>query len=142
MGPRFCLGLTCLFFIFLKLNSVSGLLCYVCSTKNENERDCDDITLDSDKYLQNCTAPKNVTCRVQVQWIDFEAKFEGKDKHVIRKCASTEYDPQAPCYERTGYLGRMNVCACTTDACNESSKSVSTNIFKVFVVSLLTFLLI
>ncbi|XP_055940394.1 uncharacterized protein LOC129969842 [Argiope bruennichi] len=141
MRSKFCWGLTCLVFVAFHIDYVSSLSCYVCSTKNSEEKDCLEIPEGSTKYLQNCTAPKNLTCRIQQQWIDFEISDDGRDRHIIRQCASTEYDPYNPCYYRTGYLGRMNVCSCTEDACNEGTRCAPTIFSIIFLVFLLSYLL-
>ncbi|GFS82648.1 uncharacterized protein NPIL_700611 [Nephila pilipes] len=77
MYSKFSLGFSFLLFATCYISRVSSLLCYVCTTKNPHQKDCLNIPEGSVKYLQNCIAPKNQTCRLQTQWIDFELS-EGK----------------------------------------------------------------
>ncbi|GFR22974.1 uncharacterized protein TNCT_432161, partial [Trichonephila clavata] len=71
MDFKFSLGFSFLLFTTFYISRVSCLLCYVCSTKNPDQKDCLDIPEGSVKYLENCIAPKNISCRLQTQWIDF-----------------------------------------------------------------------
>ncbi|CAL1266033.1 unnamed protein product [Larinioides sclopetarius] len=142
MSAKFRWGFTCLVFFSFHISYVFCLSCYVCSTKNPEEPDCIEIPEGSTKYLQNCAAPRNQTCRIQQQWIDFEISKDGRDRHIIRQCASSEYDSLNPCYYRTGYLGRMSVCSCTEDACNEGTRTASSSFSKILLVFLVLFLLL
>lgn len=54
------------------LFSVYGLQCYTCNSINPGEEDCASIKEGETKYLQNCTAPHDKSCRKQDQWVDFE----------------------------------------------------------------------
>ncbi|KFM61771.1 hypothetical protein X975_17113, partial [Stegodyphus mimosarum] len=108
------------------ISQVSSLKCHVCSTGNPGQEDCEAIAEGNTKYLMECFHPLNATCRIQEQWIDFEVLNQKTDKRTIRQCASTEYDASRPCYYRTGFGGRINVCNCESDGCNEAARTAST----------------
>lgn len=110
----------------ISLTTVSCLKCHVCSTINAGEEDCTAIPEGHTKFLQNCTAPHDKSCRIQEQWVEFEVLNQTTAKRTIRQCASTPFDSGRPCYYRAGFGGKVNVCNCQDDGCNEASITVST----------------
>ncbi|KAG8181751.1 hypothetical protein JTE90_028289 [Oedothorax gibbosus] len=120
MDMKFHFGLAGFLFMVCFVYKGSSLLCYQCTTKNPDQEDCLNITAGDTRYLHNCTAPTDQSCRIQVQWIDFDILDWTRDRHVIRACASTPYDPNGACFYRTGNLGRMSICNCAGDRCNRA----------------------
>jgi hypothetical protein len=43
------------------------------------------------------------------------------DTRTIRSCAFEEGNYKNKCYQRSGFGGRQEVCACDTDLCNGAS---------------------
>ncbi|GFW25835.1 uncharacterized protein TNCV_1310941 [Trichonephila clavipes] len=104
-------------------SDLSCLLCYVCSTKNPDQKDCLDIPEGNVKYLENCIAPKNQSCRLQTQWIDFElseGSFAMREKGGNRLVPGSDYmvdalklPNQAP--RDSGESLQMSVAWCCPD---------------------------
>lgn len=61
---------------------------------------------------------------------------ETTTERTVRQCASNPYDPDRPCYFRSGFGGKINVCNCEGEKCNEASRTAST-IFLTIVLLLL-----
>lgn len=120
----------------LSLTTVSCLQCHVCNTINPGEEDCEMIEKVSTKYLTNCTAPHDQSCRTQDQWVEFAVLNQQHEKRTIRQCASTEFDPDRACYYRAGFGGKVNVCNCLGDGCNEAPRTVSTILLTVALILL------
>lgn len=48
------------------------------------------------------------------------------EERIVRQCASNPYNPQKPCYKKSGIGGTVRVCDCEGDKCNEVSRTAST----------------
>lgn len=44
------------------------------------------------------------------------------DERIVRQCASNPYNPDKPCYKKSGMGGTVRVCDCEGDKCNEASR--------------------
>lgn len=126
MAHKFSLViLVCLNICCLGINQASGLMCYQCNTGIEGQEDCESLLPTEEKYLEMCNSPMNVSCRIQEQWIEFSVLDQVHEKRTIRQCASTLVDDSRPCYYRTGFGGKTNVCYCNVDGCNHAAKTSS-----------------
>ncbi|XP_035213958.1 uncharacterized protein LOC118187792 [Stegodyphus dumicola] len=121
----------------LKICVVGSLQCHVCSTGNPGQEDCGALPPESTKYLENCTAPSDKSCRIQEQWVDFEVLKQKHEMRTIRQCASTPYDPERACYYRTGFGGRISICNCVEDGCNGASVGEAPLLMSTFVITLI-----
>ncbi|XP_015909046.1 uncharacterized protein [Parasteatoda tepidariorum] len=115
-----------LLLIIVNISCVFSIKCYSCNSKIEGEEDCLWIPKNSTKFLIDCPASHNKSCRIQEQWVDFMDNDESEDKFMVRKCAATAYNPDVACLYRTGRLGRISVCFCTGDGCNSAVQATST----------------
>ncbi|XP_060522531.1 uncharacterized protein LOC132699699 [Cylas formicarius] len=64
-------------------------------------------------------------CRKIRQFIDFEVNGLKPDTRTIRTCGYEDSQYANRCYQRSGFGGRQEVCACQTDDCNASSLIMS-----------------
>ncbi|XP_054713834.1 uncharacterized protein LOC129223294 [Uloborus diversus] len=79
----------------------------------------------NNQFLQTCSSPSDASCRTQEQWVDFDVLGQKSSMRVIRQCATNQYDVDRPCYYRTGFGGKTNVCNCQGDGCNEAPRTTA-----------------
>lgn len=48
------------------------------------------------------------------------------NERIVRQCASNPYNPDKPCYKKSGLGGTVRVCDCDSDKCNKVSRTAST----------------
>ncbi len=56
------------------------------------------------------------------------------DTRIIRGCGSEDSSYRNKCYQRSGFGGRQEVCACDQDNCN-SSTALKSSLIGVFALS-------
>ncbi|KAG8177407.1 hypothetical protein JTE90_020436 [Oedothorax gibbosus] len=123
------------FLVYLRINSVVGLKCHVCSSHVKGEESCLSIAEGDSRFLRECDSLTEVSCRTQQQYIEFEVLGQSHEPRTIRQCATTPFDPDRPCYHRSGFGGKVSVCNCNQDGCNGAPRGVAANL------SLMTLLL-
>ncbi|XP_018561877.1 uncharacterized protein LOC108903993 [Anoplophora glabripennis] len=64
-------------------------------------------------------------CRKIKQVIDFEVNGLQPDSRVIRACGYEDKQYANRCYQRSGFGGRQEVCACQEDGCNATSTTIA-----------------
>lgn len=57
-------------------------------------------------------------CRKITQVIEFSVNSLPPDSRVIRGCGWDDSNYKGKCYQRSGFGGRQEVCACYEDECN------------------------
>lgn len=122
--------------------------CYECNSHNDS-RCAEKIPPDSLKV--NCTEKRDgskfILCRKTIQIIEFSvnnckpAHFSiisgcnlikciiilvPPDTRTIRSCGFEEGQYRNKCYQRSGFGGRQEVCACDTAYCNEGAATKAT----------------
>lgn len=65
-------------------------------------------------------------CRKITQIIEFAVNNLPPDNRVIRGCGWDDSSYKNACYQRAGFGGRQEVCACSTDNCNGAGSLQST----------------
>lgn len=97
-----------------------AISCYHCDFEKEKENE----SCDSDKVkIIDCNSLPNGAkykfCRKMEMWVDFKVNDLEPIKRILRQCAIDE-EPGKPCYYKAGLGGRVNVCHCDSDGCNEA----------------------
>lgn len=134
------------------------LRCYECNS--HDDEDC----LKADpgaKYIKKCNqdgGSKFTLCRKIYQIIEFSvngckfvilSKFKSgfttfvrisvpANTRIIRSCGHVEGNYTNKCYQRSGFGGRQEVCACQTDQCNAASSMKAT--FGILLASIVIFI--
>ncbi|RZC41883.1 hypothetical protein BDFB_001681 [Asbolus verrucosus] len=60
-------------------------------------------------------------CRKIKQVIDFEVNGLKPESRIIRTCGWDNSNYMNKCYQRSGFGGRQEVCACEGDGCNSGT---------------------
>uniref|UniRef100_A0A182JQW8 Bromo domain-containing protein n=1 Tax=Anopheles christyi TaxID=43041 RepID=A0A182JQW8_9DIPT len=92
-------------------NSAEDSTCTHSNPPDTMSVDCNDHK-DGNKYT---------FCRKIVQIIEFPVNNLPPDNRVIRGCGWDESSYKGRCYQRSGFGGRQEVCACYDDNCNGAS---------------------
>ncbi|XP_066994329.1 UPAR/Ly6 domain-containing protein crok [Anabrus simplex] len=117
---RVCGVLVLLGLILLSIvHSGEAIKCFECNSHNDTACAND---LPPENFKKDCSehsAGSNyVLCRKIVQHIDFEVNGNKPEKRVIRSCGWDDSSYKGRCYQRSGFGGRQEVCACEQDYCN------------------------
>uniref|UniRef100_A0A6P7FC06 Uncharacterized protein LOC114326720 n=1 Tax=Diabrotica virgifera virgifera TaxID=50390 RepID=A0A6P7FC06_DIAVI len=102
----------------------SALSCYDCNSVNDKRCLGDENNKLTDDMKKPCPERKGKPyslCRKIKQVIDFEVNGLQPDNRVIRTCGYEDSAYNNKCYQRSGFGGRQEVCACESDDCNSSS---------------------
>jgi hypothetical protein len=110
-----------IFFLFIPFLA-AAVRCFECNSHDdprcaekappaELEKDCDSIS--TNKYT---------FCRKITQIIEFSVNGLPPDTRTIRSCGSEAGNYANRCYQRSGFGGRQEVCACENDLCNSAIK--------------------
>ncbi|XP_059616216.1 uncharacterized protein LOC132261423 [Phlebotomus argentipes] len=104
---------------FAKLGS--AIRCYECNSHTD-VRCAQDIP--PDELSIECGDHKHgvayTFCRKITQVIEFSVNNLPPDSRVIRGCGWDSSSYKDKCYQRSGFGGRLEVCACSSDNCNGS----------------------
>lgn len=92
-------------------NSAEDSQCSYDTPPTEMQHDCDTLK-DGNKYS---------FCRKIVQSIEFSVNNLPPDTRIIRGCGWDDSTYKGKCYQRSGFGGRQEVCACYEDNCNAAS---------------------
>lgn len=104
-----------------------AIRCFVCNSADDSQCaydtppaemqvDCDTLK-DGNKYT---------FCRKIKQSIEFAVNNLPADTRLIRSCGWDESSYKGKCYQRSGFGGRQEVCACFEDNCNGASSVQAT----------------
>ncbi|XP_072399701.1 UPAR/Ly6 domain-containing protein crok [Diabrotica undecimpunctata] len=102
----------------------SAISCYDCNSVNDKRCLGDENNKLTDDMKKPCPERKGKPyslCRKIKQVIDFEVNGLQPDNRVIRTCGYEDSAYNNKCYQRSGFGGRQEVCACESDDCNSSS---------------------
>lgn len=113
----------CIVVMFLCIQQGYSLSCYVCNSHNNGS--CAD-NVPPEKYKQACSS-SDLLCRKIKQVIDFEVNGLHAETRIIRSCGYFNKSLTNYCYQRSGFGGRQEVCACDSDNCNASSAIVASS---------------
>ncbi|XP_055544213.1 uncharacterized protein LOC129729570 [Wyeomyia smithii] len=104
-----------------------AIKCYVCNSAEDSQCSYDvpptDMQTDCDTYKDG---NKYTFCRKIIQSIEFSVNNLPPDTRVIRGCGWDESTYKGKCYQRSGFGGRQEVCACFEDNCNSASSLQAT----------------
>uniref|UniRef100_U5ES22 Putative secreted protein n=1 Tax=Corethrella appendiculata TaxID=1370023 RepID=U5ES22_9DIPT len=110
------------FLVIFIVDKGSAIKCFECNSHNDTKC-ADDIPPDS--LSVECGDHKHgVTytfCRKITQVIEFSVNSLPPDSRVIRGCGWDDSNYKGKCYQRSGFGGRQEVCACYEDNCNSAS---------------------
>ncbi|KFB46454.1 AGAP008113-PA-like protein [Anopheles sinensis] len=108
--------------IAIFVNNGDAIRCYECNSAHDSSCAYD---IPPNSTSVECNVPKrNQTykyCRKIVQIIEFPVNNLPPDTRIIRECGYDESAYKGTCYQRSGYGGRQEVCACYEDNCNGAS---------------------
>ncbi|CAG9860249.1 unnamed protein product [Phyllotreta striolata] len=123
MGRWQCfLGL--LLFAVICIYKSGAISCYDCNSVSDKRCLGDENNKLTDDMKKHCPERKGKPyslCRKIKQVIDFEVNGLQPDSRVIRTCGFDDSQYANKCYQRSGFGGRQEVCACQNDNCNGSS---------------------
>ncbi|CAO1359773.1 unnamed protein product [Diamesa tonsa] len=97
-----------------------AIRCYECNSHNDTR--CADAKPPPELEIDCGTHKKGTEytfCRKIIQIIEFSVNNLPPDTRIIRSCGSVVGNYVNKCYQRSGFGGRQEVCACqTSDLCN------------------------
>ncbi|XP_053694588.1 uncharacterized protein LOC128742288 [Sabethes cyaneus] len=104
-----------------------AIKCYVCNSAEDSQCSYDippsEMQTDCDTYKDG---NKYTFCRKIIQSIEFSVNNLPPDTRVIRGCGWDESTYKGKCYQRSGFGGRQEVCACYEDNCNSATSLQAT----------------
>lgn len=113
--------------LVLLIHGGNAIRCFECNS-HENAECANDIP--PDKYYKNCDDYKGIHnytfCRKIKQVIEFSVNSLPPDTRTIRGCGYDDSNYKGRCYQRSGFGGRQEVCACYEDYCNGASATKAT----------------
>ncbi|XP_058125120.1 uncharacterized protein LOC131281739 [Anopheles ziemanni] len=99
-----------------------AIRCYECNSADDSSCTHD---VPPETMSVDCTEHKGGLaykyCRKIVQIIEFPVNNLPPDTRIIRECGYDESTYKGKCYQRSGFGGRQEVCACYEDNCNGAS---------------------
>ncbi|XP_050311321.1 uncharacterized protein LOC126746946 [Anthonomus grandis grandis] len=139
---RHVLGILCLAVVYFETSY--AISCYECNSA-QDKRCLGDVNNQlTDDLKKPCPEKKDdkpyTLCRKIKQMIDFEVNGLQPDSRVIRTCGWDDSSYKNRCYQRSGFGGRQEVCACDKDGCNGSAlvKASAVGIMVALTLALLT----
>ncbi|EFA07757.1 uncharacterized protein LOC663924 [Tribolium castaneum] len=119
-----------LLLILVCLKSSNAIRCYQCNSYADKRCSDTDIAKYKTELEMDCPnmsppgsepGTKYKLCRKIKQVIDFEVNGLQPESRIIRTCGWDDSHYKNKCYQRSGFGGRQEVCACEEDGCNSSS---------------------
>uniref|UniRef100_A0A182M2T4 Uncharacterized protein n=1 Tax=Anopheles culicifacies TaxID=139723 RepID=A0A182M2T4_9DIPT len=114
--------LVSLLVIAVLINKGDAIRCFECNSAEDSTCSHDDppetMSVDCNDHKDG---NKYTFCRKIVQIIEFPVNNLPPDNRVIRGCGWDESSYKGKCYQRSGFGGRQEVCACYDDNCNGAS---------------------
>lgn len=101
----------------------TALSCYDCNSVSDKRCLGDENNKLTEDMKRPCPERKGKPysmCRKIKQVIDFEVNGLLPESRVIRVCGYEDSSYNNRCYQRSGFGGRQEVCACESDDCNGS----------------------
>ncbi|XP_066247751.1 UPAR/Ly6 domain-containing protein crok-like [Euwallacea similis] len=121
-STQYFFGILCIAVVCI--SSSFAIKCYECNSATDKRCLGDATNLLSDDLKKPCPERKDgkpyTLCRKIKQVIDFEVNGLLPDSRVIRTCGWDDSQYKNRCYQRSGFGGRQEVCACEIDGCNAS----------------------
>ncbi|XP_037024886.1 uncharacterized protein LOC119066481 isoform X2 [Bradysia coprophila] len=108
--------------LVLLVNEGSAIRCYECNSYNDTR--CAQDIPPTDLSIECGDHQKGVKysfCRKIKQIIEFSVNQLPADTRIIRGCGWDDSSYKNKCYQRSGFGGRQEVCACDQDNCNDST---------------------
>lgn len=114
--------LVSLLVIAVFINKGDAIRCFECNSAEDltcsHDNPPDSMSVDCNDHKDG---NKYTFCRKIVQIIEFPVNNLPPDNRVIRGCGWDESSYKGKCYQRSGFGGRQEVCACYDDNCNGAS---------------------
>jgi len=108
--------------LVLLVNEGSAIRCYECNSYNDTRCSQDippkDLSMECGNHQKGV---KYTFCRKIKQVIEFSVNNLPADTRIIRGCGWDDSSYKNKCYQRSGFGGRQEVCACDLDDCNSSA---------------------
>lgn len=109
-------------FLVLLVHQGYAIRCFECNSHNDTRCSMplppDDLTVECGDHKHGV---QYTFCRKITQIIEFSVNNLPPDERVIRACGWDDTSYKGRCYNRAGFGGRQEVCACYDDLCNGSS---------------------
>ncbi|XP_052864943.1 uncharacterized protein LOC128271446 [Anopheles cruzii] len=117
-----CAFLVSLMLIAIFVHKGDAIRCFECNSAEDStcthDNPPDTMSVDCNDHKDG---NKYTFCRKIVQIIEFPVNNLPPDNRVIRGCGWDESTYKGKCYQRSGFGGRQEVCACYDDNCNGAS---------------------
>lgn len=111
-----------LLLIAVFVNKGDAIRCFECNSADDStcthDVPPDSMSVDCNDHKEG---NKYSFCRKIVQIIEFPVNNLPPDTRVIRGCGWDDSSYKGTCYQRSGFGGRQEVCACYEDNCNGAS---------------------
>jgi hypothetical protein len=110
----------CAVVLMMMVHGGEAVKCFECNSHNDTR--CADKEPPKD-LLVECRGKKqgsieSTFCRKIKQIIEFSVNNLPPETRYIRSCGYEEGKYRNACYQRSGFGGRQEVCACDEDECN------------------------
>ncbi|XP_063700288.1 uncharacterized protein LOC134830667 [Culicoides brevitarsis] len=109
-------------FLVVLVQSGIAIRCYECNSHNDSRCAMDippeELSIDCEEHKSGV---KYTFCRKTTQVIEFSVNNLPPDSRIIRGCGWDDSNYKGRCYQRSGFGGRQEVCACYDDNCNSAS---------------------
>jgi hypothetical protein len=108
--------------LVLLVNEGSAIRCFECNSYNDtrcaHDKPPQDLSVECGNHHRGVTY---TFCRKIKQVIEFSVNQLPADTRIIRGCGWDDSAYKDKCYQRSGFGGRQEVCACPKDDCNSST---------------------
>jgi len=135
-----CLLIASAVVLMMMVHQGEAIHCYECNSHNDSR--CAEkippreLELDCSKKREGS---KYTFCRKIIQIIEFSVNNLPPDTRTIRSCGFEEGNYKNKCYQRSGFGGRQEVCACDDkDFCNGAATIKAT--FGVLLAAIVVFI--
>lgn len=116
-----------------------AIKCYECNSHLDarcaEKEPPEDLSKDCSEHKNG---PKYTFCRKITQIIEFSVNNLPANTRTIRTCGYEEGQYKNKCYQRSGFGGRQEVCACDNDNCNGAVTAKAT--FGVLLAAIVVFI--
>lgn len=117
----------CAIVLLMLAHEGHAIKCFTCNS--HTDKGCDEKE-PPEQYAKECSeqrnGPKYTFCRKITQIIEFSVNNLPPDTRTIRSCGFEEGNYKNRCYQRSGFGGRQEVCACDGELCNGAVKVKAT----------------
>jgi len=111
-----------IFFLVVLIHQGEAIRCFECNSHNDTRcalaKPPEELIIDCGDHQKGV---QYTFCRKTIQVIEFSVNSLPPDSRVIRGCGWDDSQYKGRCYQRSGFGGRQEVCACFEDTCNSAN---------------------